>query len=365
MSEPIRILHAVVNLNRGGAETLLMNLYRKIDRSKIQFDFLTSIEGVYEEEVKQLGGRVYRIPYITKVGPFGYAKALRQFFQSHPEYTIVHSHMDKMSGLVLREAKKAGVPVRIAHSHSTQSEGDLLNRLIKDYYGRFLVPSATHCFACSEAAAQWLFGDSKTIFLKNGIDTNKYVFSESIRRSMREELDLTDGITVVGHIGRFSEPKNHQFIIEVFNEYHKKNPNSVLLLAGDGGLRPQIEQQVEETGLQSSVKFLGVREDVPKLLQAMDIFVFPSLYEGLPVSLVEAQASGLPCVISDRIPQEAVLLPERVRTLPLGDAQQWAQNLQEIPLKRTDEIQNICNAGYDISTSAAELQEFYISVQEE
>ena len=192
MGGPIRILHVVVNMNRGGAETLIMNLYRNMDRSKVQFDFLTCREGAFDEEIAAMGGRIHRIPYVTDVGHFGYVKALDAFFTSHPEYKIVHSHMDKMSGLVLRSAKKAGIPIRIAHSHNTSSEGGTATKVYKSYAGKFILPNASHLLACSNLAANWLFEKkaNQARILKNGIDCDQFAFSAEVRKQVREELKL-------------------------------------------------------------------------------------------------------------------------------------------------------------------------------
>ena len=200
MNKLVKVLHCVVNMNRGGAETFIMNLYRNIDRSKIQFDFLTSIEGVYEEEIKQLGGKVYRIPYITQVGPFAYAKSLHNFFLAHPEYQIVHSHMDKMSGIVLREAKRANVKVRIAHSHSTKNEGNILEKMIKMYYGTYINSNSNVKFACSSDAAVFLYKklSKNARIIKNGIDINKFIFSKNVRQKLETNLELIKILLLLG-----------------------------------------------------------------------------------------------------------------------------------------------------------------------
>ena len=206
--EPIRILHCVAGIGRGGYETLVMNLYRKIDRTKVQFDFLYSFGGVYRKEILALGGRVYKIPFITEKGPFAYTKAVRQFFIEHPEYKIVHSHMDKFSGHIMRLAKEAGIPVRIAHSHAVSSEGMILYRIVKNYYGIFIENNCTHRFACSDAAANWMFGEghNDVVILKNGIDLEKFKNEDT-----RDKENFT-----VACVGRLTYQKNHDFLIDVF-----------------------------------------------------------------------------------------------------------------------------------------------------
>jgi glycosyltransferase involved in cell wall biosynthesis len=301
---PLRILHVVVNMNRGGAETLIMNMYRHINRNKVQFDFLTCKEGVFDKEIIKMGGTIHRIPYISDVGHFKYQKVLEKFFLEH-HYKIVHSHMDKMSGFVLLAARKAGIPIRISHSHNTSSEGGVAARAYKWYAGQFILSNATNLFACSNEAAQWLFQkkSNSTKILKNGIESKKFVFSRKLRKQVRNELELADDSFVLGHVGRFNHQKNHSFLIDLFYQYSKINPQAILLLVGDGTLKQEIERKVADLYLTEKVILLGVREDINRILQAFDVFVFPSLHEGLPVSLIEAQAAGLPCVISDVISQ--------------------------------------------------------------
>ena len=365
MSYPLRILHVVVNMNRGGAETLIMNLYRNLDRSKVQFDFLTCKEGVFDEEIVALGGMVHRIPYITDIGHTGYMRALNTFFASHQEYRIVHSHMDKMSGFVLRSAKKASIPIRIAHSHSTSSEGGIAAKVYKWYAGKSILPCATHLLACSNAAARWLFekkADTVKI-LKNGIACDRFAFSTKIRQEVREELQLHQDTFVVGHVGRFAHPKNHSFLIDVFAQLIQFKPNSILLLAGDGPLRLDIEKKVEELNLRDSVKFLGIRSDINRLLQVFDVFVFPSIYEGLPVTLIEAQGAGLPCVISDTITQEVDMGMNLVEYFPLTDKKIWVEKMKSLgSLPRDIPDQSLYKKGYDIKNIAELTQDFYLAM---
>ncbi|EOO15538.1 glycosyltransferase family 1 protein [Bacillus cereus] len=367
MGTPLRVLHVVVNMNRGGAETLIMNLYRNIDRSKVQFDFLTCKEGVFDEEIVKLGGGIHRIPYVTDVGHRGYIKALNTFFSSHPQYKIVHSHMDKMSGFVLRSAKKAGIPVRIAHSHSTSSEGGTIAKVYKWYAGAFIIPCATHFLACSIAAAQWLFPDraSTTEIFKNGIECAKFVFSSEIREQVRKELKLHEDAFVIGHVGRFAYPKNHTFLIDIFAQLIESRPKSILLLVGDGPLRVEMEKKAEKLNLTNRVKFLGIRSDINRLLQAFDIFVFPSIYEGLPVTLIEAQGAGLPCVISDNITQDVDLGLDLVEQCSLLDVREWIGKLQSIAdrkISRSIAQFVLAEKGYDIKNITGFTQKFYVAV---
>ncbi|WP_339147767.1 MULTISPECIES: glycosyltransferase family 1 protein [unclassified Sutcliffiella] len=368
MGSPIRVLHAVVNMNRGGAETLLMNLYRNIDRTKIQFDFLTCKEGVFDKEIQSLGGKVHRIPYITDVGHMGYIKALKQFFKSNLEYKIVHSHMDKMSGLVLKVAKEHNVPTRIAHSHNTSSEGNAIAKLYKWYVGKDILRCATHYMACSEKAAEWLF---KTKFqnaqiLKNGIEPENFRFISFNRERIRREFGIKDSDFLIGHIGRFNEQKNHNFLIDVFAKIAKVDKNACLLLVGDGVLREQLKKKVRNLKLEEKVIFAGVRSDIPLLLQGMDLFAFPSLHEGLPVTLIEAQSASVPCLISDVITEEVDLGLGLVKYLPIKKHDQWVDAITTKMSTSTNRVMDctkiLDDSGYNIKNTASWTEGFYSAI---
>ncbi|MDQ0270925.1 glycosyltransferase family 1 protein [Cytobacillus purgationiresistens] len=366
MGSPLRILHVVVNMNRGGAETLIMNLYRHIDRSKVQFDFLTCKPGVFDEEIKVMGGIIHRIPYVSDVGHFKYISELEGFFKANHQYQIVHSHMDKMSGFVLKAAKESSIPIRIAHSHNTKSEGGTAIRLYKWWAGTFIVPSSTDYFACSSEAAKWLFRQqySKAKMVKNGIAFAPFYFALETRRKVREELELDHGIFAIGHVGRFAKQKNHSFLIELYAEYERVNKNSVLLLLGDGHLREEMERKVRDLGLKDKVRFLGIRDDVNEVLQAMDLFVFPSFHEGLPVTLIEAQGAGLPCIISDQISSEADLDMNLVEYLPLSNTSMWVDSIKRrksAKIERRSDKEPLVAKGYDISRTATSVQALYLS----
>lgn len=364
----VRVLQCVAGLANGGYESLLMNLYRNIDRQAVQFDFLSSFPGVYESEIEKLGGKIHRIPFITQKGPFVYTHALNEVLRAQPQYPIVHSHMDKFSGLVMRQAKKAGIPVRIAHSHNTQNEGGLAFQLVKDHYGRMVLPNATHLFACSEAAANWMFDDaaSSAHILLNGIDPVRFAVDETQRSAVRQEFSLSADTLVFGHVGRFTAQKNHTRILDIFAQIRQKHPDSVLLLVGVGPLQPETEQKAAALGLSNCVRFLGARQDVPRLLQGMDGFLFPSLHEGLPVTLVEAQAAGLPVTAASTITEEVCITPLIQRLdLQQPDAfwadtalSQAAQNRSQ----RRSPTAEIAAAGYDIRQTAAWLTDFYLNL---
>jgi glycosyltransferase EpsD len=361
---PIRILHTVVNMNRGGAETLIMNLYRNIDRTMIQFDFLVHKDkpGDFEKEIESLGGKIYRLPYITEVGHFKYFAILRDFFRKHSYYNIVHSHMDCISGLVLKAAMKAGVPVRIAHSHNTQSEGKLIVRMYKKYIGMKITSCATHLLACSQQAARWLFKAQagRASIVRNGVEAKRFSYNTHIRNSIRAQLGIENDTLVVGHIGRFYHQKNHSFLIDIFSQVNKRNSNSLLLLVGDGPLKDEIKKKVKKLNLDNSVIFLGVREDIPNLLQAMDVFVFPSYHEGLPVTLIEAQASGLKCIVSDVVSKEADIGKNLLAFRNIREpAEKWAEGAITTYDRAENLEAEIKKSGYDIVHTAKDMENYY------
>jgi glycosyltransferase involved in cell wall biosynthesis len=364
MQYPIRVLHVVVNMNRGGAETLIMNLYRNIDREMVQFDFLVhKSQGAFEEEITALGGRIHRIPYITDIGHFGYIKELNKFFREHSEYKIIHAHMDSMSGLILEAANSAGIPVRIAHSHNTQNEGSILGRMYKEFIKTKVTPNATNLLACSQSAAHWLFGKSsdRALTIKNGVEGRRFAYSYETRNKKRNELNIGKDTLLVGHIGRFYPQKNHTFLIDVFSRLKEKSPNSLLLLVGDGPLKSDIEKKVKELNIDDSVFFLGVRNDVEQLMQAMDVLVFPSHHEGLPLTIVEAQAAGLKCVVSKAVPEGADIGADLITFIDLkAEINKWVREIVK-PYERNNNLgPYLKKSGYDITYTAKETQNFYL-----
>lgn len=359
MSSPIRILHIVTHMERGGLETMIMNYYRAIDRQHIQFDFLVhrSTEAAYDHEILSLGGTIYHLPPLNPFNP-SYLHALDNFFAKHPQYRLVHCHLDCMSAIPLKYAKKHGIPVRIAHAHSSSQDRDW-KYLLKSYYKTRIGKYATDLFACSLAAGKWTFGKDNFKVLPNAIDAKAYAFDLQKRTQLRLQLGLQDRF-VIGHVGRFCPVKNHQFLLKVFAEIAKSDTESILLLVGDGSLRPAIEKHAKDLALQERVRFLGIRPDVSDLLQVMDVFLFPSLFEGLPVSLIEAQAAGLPCLISDRVPIESKKT-DGVCQLSLDtDITEWANtllNIARIPRKNT--LEQIQLSGFDIKQNAGWLANYY------
>lgn len=349
----IRVLQCIVGMNRGGLETLTMELMRHMDRQQVQFDFLVSLDGAYDDEIRELGGKIYQIPFITKCGPFVYASNLRRFFSEHPEYQVLHIQMDKFGGMTAREAARCGVPVRIVHSHNTKNEGGIAYQLVKNHYGKLVDKYATHLLACGTDAANWMFGKdaSKAIIINNGIDLERFFPREQ----------RTPGQFVVGHVGRFSKMKNHTFLLDIFKEVVTLAPESRLLLVGDGDLMPEMKEKVNRLKLNSSVEFLGTRTDVENILSQCDVLCMPSLFEGLPVTLIEAQGCGLPCLVSDRVSHESDLTGD-VHFMPLeSPAIDWAKKLLEYKgASRHNNTKTLESAGYSIRQTASFMQAYYL-----
>ena len=364
----IKVLVLDTVMDRGGAETMIMNYMRNINRDEISFDFLTNRDyrAAYEDEIESLGGKVYHMsPQLP--GHFRkYKKEMREFLKEHPEYRIIHSNLEERSYLPLKEAKKAGVPIRISHAHNRPLGFDI-KTLVRYYFRWRLKKVNTHMFACGYEAGDWLYGKKnrdKVILINNAIDAKQFSYDENKSLEMKKRLGV-EGKTVIGHVGRFFAQKNHPFLIDIFKSIHDKDPNTVLLLVGGGelddALMNQMKEKVKSLGLENSVKFLGVREDVVDILQAFDLFLLPSLYEGLPVTMIEAQAAGLPCVISDKVPIQCDITGN-TKVVSLDDStDKWAKTVLHYlkEYKRKDTFERIKTSGFDIKENAKWLEEFY------
>lgn len=359
MNEPIRILHIVTYMGRGGLETMIMNYYRNIDRSKVQFDFLIHRDekADYDDEIERLGGKIYRLP---KLNPFStlYLKKLDEFFKEHKEYRIVHCHQDCLSSVPLKYAKKHGVAFTIAHAHSTSQDKNI-KYMIKIIAKRNIAKYADELFACGYEAGKWMFNTNDFTVLNNAIDTELYIYNKNKSEKTKLKLGINDKL-VIGHVGRFNTPKNHKFIIEIFEEIKKIKKDSVLLLVGDGSLRADIEKIAINKKIYEDIKFLGVRDDVNDIMQVMDVFLFPSLYEGLPVTMVEAQSSGLKCFISDKVPSQCIIT-HNVDVISLEkQPTYWADKIVNSNYDRKNTKESIVKKGFDIKSNAKWLEDFYI-----
>lgn len=360
--EPKRILQVVSSMDMGGIESFLMNLYRSIDRNVVQFDFLMhrEVPTYFDAEIESLGGRIHRLPPILPNTFLRYLVALSKFFQAHPEYRVIHCHNNAYSMFVLREAQRHGVPVRIAHSHCAFPTLGMVKLLTYDYCRRKINRYTTHRFACSIPAGEWLYSGASFEVFPNAIDAQKFRFSPDDRSRVRRELELGDDFTVM-HVGRFDEGKNQGFLLEAFALLRKELPEARLVLIGDGPTRSDLQQRAAELLPPGAVIFPGIRSDVAALLQAADVFAFPSKFEGLPVTVIEAQAAGLPCVKSSAVTDE-VSVTELVTSLPIDDASAWAQMiLAKRDIQRQDTYSAICESGFDIETAAHDLQQFYLN----
>ena len=360
----IRILHVFGGLDMGGAETMIMNIYRNIDREKIQFDFVTHSgrNQAYVSEIEQLGGKIYFFPKIRIYNLPLLINEWKAFFEKHKEYKILHSHVRSYASIYIPIAKKYGLKT-IIHSHST-SNGKGMKSFVKAILQYPLRYEADYFMGCSKEAGEWLFGkrivkSDRYFTIKNAIDTRRYSFDRVQRSILRNQFGIDESVKVFMHVGRLHEAKNHIFLLHVFAMLIKEIPNSMLLLVGDGELLSEIEKQIEQLNLKSYVKMLGARTDIPDILNAADVFLFPSKWEGLPVTVVEAQASGLPCLVSDKITKE-VGISELVKFLPIDKGTQvWIDAIKETDLTRKNVIDKIIQAGFDIKKSVEWLTKFY------
>ena len=376
MKEPIRILQVFTIMNRGGAETMIMNYYRNIDRSKVQFDFLVHRKerGAYDDEIESMGGKIYRLDPINYLKLKSYKNKLDHFFKEN-NYKIVHSHLNATSSIILEVAKNNNVPVRIAHSHTNlsginllsvikgkKSWGNFFKKTIKDYLKKNITNNANYSFACEGKAGIWLFGNKKFEIINNAIDANKFKYDKKASITNKKKIGVFEK-KVYGHIGNFSEAKNYPFLINIFKEILNREKDSILLLIGRGKNYDFIKQQVVKMRLQDNIIFMGIQKDIPYFLQALDVFIFPSIYEGLPVTLIEAQATGLKCFVSDVVDKK-VDITGLIDFISLKkNAKQWAEHiLKNKEYIRTNTYDKIVANGYDIKENAKQLENFYLSI---
>lgn len=357
-----RILFISKWLSVAGTETFMMNVLRNVNKQKFHVDFLilSDLESDYSKEAEQLGAKIYRLP--ARSSGFVYYKNLNRFFREKScQYDVIHSCEGNLSSIApIYYAYKYGIPIRIVHSHNSSCKG-FVNQVLHAINRNFIPLLSTCNLACSSLAAQFFFGKKDCTIVKNGVDTNRYKFNAEKRILFREKYNIPPSTHVLGHIGRFDEVKNHDFLLDVFFEYKKKNNDSILLLVGSGLLEDKIQQKVHRLGLDECVLFLGVRNDIPDILCAMDCFVMPSLYEGLPFVLVEAQTTGLPCVISDTINKDSKLTPYLTFCGLNDDAGLWVENIKDIIGKNNREEGAKCieERGFDVLSTVRYLESLY------
>lgn len=363
----MRILHVVGRMDRAGLETFIMNIYRNINREKIQFDFIVHTEdkAAYDDEIEELGGKIY---HVVRYNPpnLKYFEQVNSIMSANT-YEIVHSHIDCMSSLPLAIAKYNKIPIRIAHSHSSSESFDIKYPI--KFLSKLLIPVfATNLFACGVRAGKWMFGRKKFSVIKNGIDTVKFKFDNDVRNNVREKLGIEQGQVVIGHVGRFEVVKNHEFILKIFSSYHLINKNSVLILVGKGELEDKIKSLASDLGIKNCIKFLGVRDDIPQLMNAMDLFLMPSFFEGLPLVLVESQSTGLPCLISNIIPHDCDIVPTLITRESLeNSADIWANNIDIMlnKCRRTNCSNVVKDKGFDSVTNANMMENIYFDLVRE
>ncbi len=354
-------------MSRGGIETMLTNYYRNIDRSKVQFDFLCNspLKGAYDDEILGLGGRIFRSPGFNPLKRFAYIKFMRELFASYPEYRVVEAHNDGVGAFTLQAAKDACVPVRIYHAHSTSFPKDY--KLPIKLYCKYKIKDwATHYFSCGEKAARYFFGNDVTDNqmyrqINNAVDLSKFIYNEEIRKKVKSEHGIKNEV-VLGHIGRFATVKNHVRLVDIFQKYNDINPESYLVLVGEGELFDPVKNKVEKLGLADRVIFTGSISNPEIWYQAFDVFIMPSLYEGLPVTGIEAQTADLPCIYSSTVPRE-IALSDRNWFIDLEKSNEyWAEKIEEILRAgdvRTDKTEFITNHNFNIQSEAVKLQNLY------
>lgn len=365
----IRVLHVLGTTNLGGAESRIMELYRAMDRSAVQFDFLvhTDKEGQYDAEIEKLGGRIYHVVRFKVVNIASYKRALKAFFREHHDYSAVHGHMTSTASIYLPIAKKAGIPFTIAHARSAGVDKGikgLVTKLIRIP----LKDRADYCFACSSKAGEAVYG-SKGIIKKgvwvipNAIDAERFAYNEAVRNQVRDELGISNQF-VIGHVGRFAFMKNHDYLIEIFAQLCKMRDDAVLALIGKGPLEEAIKDKVKSLGLEKKVLFLGNRFAIERYYQAFDYFVFPSIFEGLPGSVIEAQASGLMCLVSDNVTKETGITQLVTYKSIEEPAISWASEIMRNAKKalvREDMSAVIKKRRFDVKEQAVKMEAFYRS----
>ena len=364
----IRILHSVSNMDRGGIETMLMNFYRHVDRDKVQFDFLCNKPdpGDYDEEIKSLGGRIFITPGFKSYRR--YQAYMTELFKEHPEYQMIHTHNGSLMLYALESAKKNKIPVRIAHAHATAVPVGLKNE-IKKLMRPMIKYAATDYWGCSDAAGKFYFSEQRWNnaheLIHNAINVENFTFNEATRNAIRAQYGLEDKF-VIGHVGRLMAQKNQQKLLDVFAEIYKVKPEAHLVIIGTGELEQKLKQQAADLGIAEAVTFTGVLSNVNEWYSAMDVFVMTSLYEGLPVVAVEAQAADLPCVLTDTITPE-VKVTDAVRFLGLYDEPvKWANAIMEVqPAARVSRKTELQQAGYDITFEAERMQDLYLKLYSE
>jgi len=362
---PIRILQITSSLNKGsGIANVILNWHKNIDRTKVQFDYLYFLDTPtnFEQEVKQLGGNLYKLPYPSLLKSWTFIKEVINFFKTH-KYNTIHSHVTHLNLFYFPIAKFYGTKNIALHAHTIKYSNKLINGLRNRFMLGCAKPFITHKIACTDKSGNiWYGKNNNFVIINNGIEIEKFGYTPEIRNKTRGRLNIYNDNFVIGHVGRFTYEKNHKFIIDIFSEVYKQNNKSILLLIGDGPLKKQIERRVYDLNLTQNVKFLGVNNDVSDLYQAMDCFILPSLQEGFPVVAVEAQTSGLPCIFSNVITNKVVICNSIQMSLKESSLQ-WANKiLKYYKFNRKDNSKIVRAAGFDIKDTGLKIQELYLKL---
>lgn len=370
MKEPIRVLQVLGGTGLGGAESRVMDLYRSVDRTQVQFDFAVhnAKRDHFDDEIEALGGHIYRLPRFRVYNWLAYRRAWENFFREHPGYVCVHGHMTSTASVYLPAAKRAGVARTVAHARSAGTDSGMKGRLTR-LMRRNLWKKTDFCFACSALAGKAVFGEKAwkkglVHVIPNALAVEKFAYDPDKREEMRSRLQVQDCF-VVGHVGRFNPMKNHPFLLEIFAQIQKERKDAALLLLGVGSGMDAAKETARRLGIGDRVHFLGNRENVADYYQAMDFLVFPSLYEGMPGTVLEAQAAGLPCLIADTITPE-VKVTGLVQTMSLeAPAREWARKVAGEPEalagagERQGRAEELKQAGFDVSSQAGRMTAFY------
>lgn len=362
MAEPIRVLQITdCIMHYSGVAAVIMNYYRHIDLERVIFDFMVfgPVDEDLRREIEGNGSKIYMMPEFCGKNSVRNKKLIEEFFHNHAtEYKIVHGHTPNAAAYYLPIAKKYGVPIRIIHSHNSRGADSTIKRVRNRTMSRVAIASATDRFACSKVAADYLYGDEDAFIINNGIDLDEYTFSPDIRTNVRNRFKIYDDTILVGHVGRMVPQKNHGFIVDIADKLRESDIHFKIILIGDGPLKSDIESKIQSKNLNDYFIFTGVVDNTKPFYQAMDAFVLPSLYEGLPVVGVEAQASGLPTLVSTNVTPET-LIADNIQALEIDDAGKWAQWIIDNSGNRMDNRSMLVEAGFDISKNAECLEDMY------
>lgn len=370
MDYPIRVLQITDCIKHGaGVASVIMNYFKNMDDSRVIFDFMVNepVNGDIRREIEARGSRIYVMPSLSMRNTFRYKRELEDFFQDHAgEYQIIHGHTPNAAAYYMPIANKYGVPVRILHSHNSRGSDSRIKRVRNRLMSKVAIKNATDRFACSRVAAEFLYGNDDAFILNNAIDLDGFAFDEEKRKQIRTELGVDKDTILIGHIGRMAEQKNHKFILEIAETLSRMNTEKgyKFLLLGDGPLRVEIEKIIKIKNLEDMIILAGVVSTPRDYYQAMDVFILPSLYEGLPVVGVEAQAAGLPTCISDKVTPETIMV-DNISMLSLNNAKDWADWIIKNSCEHEDNKKQLQEKGYDIKMEAKVLINKYFELIDE